>query len=115
MGKHISVGTAALREIAGGAGGRGDGPVEISMRESDFQVISVKNPQTGQDMPAPATAKVNFVAKSFRELVDNDNKPLGMWEFTVESPAPAGQVSTARVYVDGRDIFYVKVFSRLDL
>lgn len=110
MSKKISVGTLALRTLAGGAGKSGDGPVEISMRESDFQVIEVRGPNG--PMPAPCTAKVNFTVQSFRELV-HEGEPTGVWECGIEMPTRAGPATRANVYVDGDDIFYVKVLSRI--
>ena len=110
----MNVGTLALRSLVGGEpGSMGEGPVEVSMRESDFQVIEVQNPQGGT-MPAPANAKVNFVAHGFREMLDG-GEPTGFWEFTVNSATPSGEAQRARVFVDGADIFYVKVFSRLEI
>lgn len=109
--ERLSVGTVALRHLAGGAGKSGDGPIEISMRESDFQIIEVQGPR-GEKMPAPATAKVTFTAQSFRELVVDD-EPTGIWEFGVVAPTPSGEPARAMVFVDGDDIFFVKAFSRL--
>ncbi len=110
---EINVGTLALRELAGGPGQSGDGPVEVALRQSDFQVIEVNRPD-GTTMPAPANALVNFLAHSFREM-HVDGEPTGIWEFTVNSPAPAGQSQRARVFVESKDILYVKVASRLEV
>lgn len=108
----MNIGTVALRELAGGPGESADGPIEVSMRESDFQVIEVKNPNTGEPMAAPTTAKVVFTAQRFRELVI-DGQPSGFWEFSVHVPTQTGTPASARVFVDGKDIFYVKTMSKL--
>lgn len=107
---RVSVGTLALRELAGGAGKSGDGPVEVCLRESDFQVIEVQNPNGGT-MPAPANAKIQFTALSFREVVAEE--PLGIWEVAVAVPTQGPDPARARVFIDGDDILYVKAFSKL--
>lgn len=100
------VGVVALRELAGGEGKSGDGPIELSLRTDDFQVIEVNNPSGGV-IPAPATAKISFVAQGFREVMDG-GEPTGIWEFTVRSGEGFG-----RVWLDAEDILFVKATKRV--
>lgn len=104
-------GTMALRHLAGGAGASGEGPVEITMRQQDFGVVSVRDPNTGQSAPFPTQSMVMFVAQSFREMMD-EGVPTGFWECRVADDSPAGETA-AMVYIDGADIFSVKAHSKL--
>jgi hypothetical protein len=108
----INVGTLALRELAGGPGKSGDGPVDITTRVTDFNIVTVQDPQTGQPATSAANMLVQFTAASFRELL-HDSVPSGIFEFVQAIPTEGGQPVRQRIFLDGKDIFSVKVMSRL--
>lgn len=105
-----NIGNIALRDLAELAepGSLVDGPVEITLREQDFQVISVKDPQSGREQAAPTVAKIHFTVARFREVMV-DSERSGIWEFTIAGrETPDGPVPPSRVWVDGADILLVK-------
>jgi hypothetical protein len=102
----------ALRKLAAEAGSNAIPGLEVTLRESDFQVVEVRSAETGQPMSAPATAKITFTAAAFKELPDEAGAPSGCWEFGVVVPVE-GRLVRAFVYLDGRDILYVKALSAL--
>ena len=108
-----NAGNVALREISAGVepGSLVDGPVEVTLKESDFQVISVTDPDSGKQQAAPTVAKIHFTAQRFREMIV-DNVPSGVWEFTVASMAN-GQPVPSRVWISGHDILFVKKLSKV--
>jgi hypothetical protein len=108
---ETNVGTVALRELAGGPGKSGEGPVDITTRTPDFNIITVEDPHTGQPARATANTLIAFTAASFREL-HVDNVPSGIFEF-VQMVETKGPPARQRIYLDGKDIFSVKVMSQL--
>jgi len=100
-------GSVALRELA--ASGSSERTVEITMRVSDFDIVSLTDPASGQPSPFPAQSLVMFVAQRFREV----GEMSGVWEFRVKSDTPTGEPATALVYLAGADILSVKTMSML--
>jgi len=108
-----NAGNIALREISELAepGALVDGPIEVTLREQDFQVISVTDPASGREQAAPTVAKIHFTVQRFREMVI-DGERSGIWEFTVTSMAN-GQPVPSRVWIDSADILFVKKQSEI--
>lgn len=102
-----------LRELAGGEGKAGDGPVEVMTRLRDFNTVTVMNPTTMEDMAVPADTLVAFTGVRFRELRGEDDRGVDIWEFRVAAPTPSGQPAYANLYVSGDDLFIVRAPSRV--
>jgi hypothetical protein len=100
-----------LRSLCG-EGARGDGPVEVMTRLSDFNVVEVQGPQG--PMPAPANSLVAFTAQAFRELLDGRGRGHDVWEFRVRQSTPAGP-TTALLYIAAKDIFLIRAPSKVAL
>lgn len=112
MSSKINVGTVALRDLAGGAGRAGDGPVDVTTRMRDFGVVRMLDPN-GKEVAMPADSLVTFTAASFRELLV-DGEPSGIFEFVQMQPTkPGAPPARSRIYLAGEDIFSVKVMSQL--
>lgn len=102
-----------LRELAGGEGKAGDGPVEVMTRLRDFNTVTVTNPTTMEDMAVPADTLVAFTGLRFRELRDEEGRGVDVWEFRVASPTPGGHTAYANLYISGDDLFVVRAPSRV--
>ena len=107
----------ALRHLCGDRSS-GEGPLAVMTRLSDFNVVTVQDPQ-GNPMSAPANSLVAFTAQSFRELsregpVEGVEEPCDVWEFRVQTPGRDSAPSTwALMYLSGADIFLVRAPSKV--
>jgi hypothetical protein len=97
-----------LRELSGDSK-VGEGPIEVMLRVSDFNVIDINTAQGKQVVPA--TSLVAFTALSFRELMTDDDEPVGsdVWEFRVETP----EGPQALMHVHGPDVLTVRARSKI--
>lgn len=109
---RLSPAGRALRDIAGGRTGVVEEAIDIQLRTSDFQVISVRS-SGGREMPAPTQALIQFVAQQFMELVEK-GRGTDVWKFRVNAGQnQAGDTQWAWVYVAGKDILTVRVTSKV--
>lgn len=103
----------ALRELCNADSSSGEGPIQVLMKQKDFNVVEVQAPD-GRPMSAPADSLIAFTAHAFRELKDGSDLS-GVWEFRVDLPmkkegAPPAQ---ARMFVCGEDILTVRTPSKV--
>jgi hypothetical protein len=106
---RVSPAGVALREVAGGAGKACSDGVDVTLRLTDFSMVSMRDPHTGAEQSGVANTLVNFSALRFRELV-TDGHPADVWEFRVASPDDGRH---ALLFIAGKDILTIRVMSRV--
>lgn len=85
----------ALSSLLGPGSGVGQGPLEIMLRQHDFNTPQVETPDGVVNFPAQTL--VAFTAETFRHVDGGDDD---VWDF-----AMAG----AHLFVAGKDILFVRV------
>lgn len=88
--------------------GEGRGPIEVMLRQQDFNTPAVETPQGAVSVPAQAL--IAFTADSFRRITLSSPHSDPVWEFVVLGPS--GQYDQ-RMYVAGYDILFVRVSRRV--